>query len=450
MIQLPPEFVQRMKGQLGNEAEEFLNALDRSSPTSIRLHHLKGRSSYELNEKVKWCDTGYYLETRPLFYLDPHWHAGAYYVQEASSMILDDVIRQLKLDGQPRIWLDACASPGGKTGILAKHLGQGDVLVANEVVGQRRTILRENLTRAGFLNTFISGEPASSFTEPFADILLIDAPCAGEGMMRKEAEAIRQWAPSLVQSCSLMQKQIVSEAVKALKVDGFLIYSTCSYSMEENLQNVAYFSEKHQLTCVHLSFPDDWGISTLQQGDYVGYQLYPHKVKGEGLFISVLQNTSTEEPKYRKSRKPFNLFESVPDWMAPHINTPESRRVRKNSLQNQFLTAGAEAKANEVLMNIPRAECLAEAGELKGRDFVPSHALIMAGAQHLNYAVVPVDLSAALDFLERTTTSLPSVINRGWYVISFEETLLGWAKYTAQGWKNHYPMNWRLRDRNKK
>ena len=148
-------------------------------------------------------------------------------------------------------------------------------------------------------------------------------------MMRKEPEAIRQWAPSLVQSCSLMQKQIVSDAVNALKVDGFLIYSTCSYSMEENIQNVAYFSEKHQLTCVHLSFPDDWGISTLQQGDYVGYQLYPHKVKGEGLFISVLQNTSAEESKYRKFKKPFNLFEPVPGWMASNLDKPETKRLRK-------------------------------------------------------------------------------------------------------------------------
>ena len=113
MDHLPQEFVQRMRMQLGTEAEEFLNALDSPSPTSIRLHHLKGRTSFELNEKVKWCDTGYYLKTRPPFYLDPHWHAGAYYVQEASSMILDDVIHQLKLDDQPRIWLDACASPGG-------------------------------------------------------------------------------------------------------------------------------------------------------------------------------------------------------------------------------------------------------------------------------------------------------------------------------------------------
>jgi 16S rRNA C967 or C1407 C5-methylase (RsmB/RsmF family)/NOL1/NOP2/fmu family ribosome biogenesis protein len=450
MIHLPPEFIQRMQGQLGTEADEFLKVLDSPSPTSLRLHHLKGRSSFELNEKVKWCDTGYYLETRPLFYLDPHWHAGAYYVQEASSMILDNVINQLKLDDQPRIWLDVCASPGGKTGILAKHLGPGDVLVANEVVGQRRTILRENLTRAGFLNTFISGEPATSFTEPFADILLIDAPCAGEGMMRKEPEAIRQWSPSLVQSCSLMQKQIVSDAVNALKTNGFLIYSTCSYSMEENLKNIAYFSEKHHLQCVPLSFPDDWGISTLQQGDHVGYQLYPHKVKGEGLFISVLQNTSDEEPKYRKPRKPFNLFEPVPAWMATHLDKPETKRIRKNNPLNQFLTAAAEAKANEVLMNIPRAECLAEAGELKGRDFVPSHFLAMAGTQHENYTVLSLDRSAALDYLERTSTGLPSVKDTGWYVISFEETLLGWAKYTPQGWKNHYPMNWRLRDRNKK
>lgn len=450
MIQLPPEFIQRMQLQLGHEAEEFLNALDRPSPTSLRLHHLKGRSSYELSEKVKWCDKGYYLETRPLFYLDPHWHAGAYYVQEASSMILDDVIKQLKLDDQPRIWLDVCASPGGKTGILAKHLGPGDVLVANEVVGQRRSILRENLIRAGFLNTFIAGEPASSFNEPFADIILIDAPCAGEGMMRKEAEAIRQWTPSLVQSCSLMQKQIVSDAVNALKTNGFLIYSTCSYSIEENLQNVAYFSEKHKLQCVPLSFPDDWGISTLQQGDYVGYQLYPHKVKGEGLFIAVLQNTDDEEPKYKKFKKPFNLFEPVPEWMTSHLAASETKRLRKNNAQNQFVTAGAETKANEVLMYMPRAECAAEAGELKGRDFVPSHFLAMAGAQHVDYPILPVDRNTALDYLERTTTSLPSVEKPGCYVISFEETLLGWAKYTAQGWKNHYPMNWRLRDRNKK
>jgi len=365
-------------------------------------------------------------------------------------MILDEVVKQLMLDHQPRIWLDVCASPGGKTGILAKHLGPGDVLVANEVVGQRRSILRENLTRAGFLNTFISGEPATSFTEPFADILLIDAPCAGEGMMRKESEAIRQWTPSLVQSCSLMQKQIVSNAVKALKLDGFMIYSTCSYSMEENLQNVVHFSEKHQLQSVPLSFPGEWGISTIQQSDHIGYQLYPHKVKGEGLFFAVLKNTSAEEPKYRKSRKPFNVFEPVPGWLTSHLSGADQYLVRKNNPQLQLITVQAESKANELLMYLTRAGALAEAGELKGKDFVPSQFMPMAGIQHLDYEIVEVDLSIALDFLERSTHTLPPGKKPGWYVISYDGTLLGWAKYTVQGWKNHFPMNWRLRDRRKK
>ena len=241
MVNLPEEFISRMKAQLQDEAEPFFASLEKPPPTSIRLHHLKGRSSFDLSEGVKWCTNGYYLETRPHFHLDPHWHAGVYYVQEASSMILDYVLKQISFEKKSRIWLDLCAAPGGKTGILASHLEPGDVLVANEVVGQRRSILKENLTRAGYLNTFISGEPASSFNEPFADVILIDAPCAGEGMMRKEPEAIRQWTPSLVASCSTMQREIVHQAAKAIKKDGYLVYSTCSYSMEENINNIDFF-----------------------------------------------------------------------------------------------------------------------------------------------------------------------------------------------------------------
>src|SRR5688572_4156945 len=166
MIELPKEFVQRMREQLGDEAEEFFAALSQPAQTSIRLHHLKGRTSFAGLERVPWCEEGYYLENRPYFHLDPHWHAGAYYVQEASSMILDYVINQLDLDDSPRIWLDTCAAPGGKTGILAKHLNTADILVANEIIPQRRSVLRENLYKGGYLNTFISGEQASAFSEP--------------------------------------------------------------------------------------------------------------------------------------------------------------------------------------------------------------------------------------------------------------------------------------------
>ena len=450
MLTLPQEFVQRIKMQLGDEAESFFSALEEPSPTSIRLHHLKGKSSFPYKERVPWCENGQYLNSRPFFFLDPHWHGGAYYVQEASSMILDAVLSRLQLDESPRIWLDVCAAPGGKTGILAKHLGPSDILLANEVIGQRRTILRENLVKAGYLNVMISCEPASSFHEPFADIILIDAPCAGEGMMRKEPEAIRQWAPSLVQSCSLLQKEIVSDAVLALKLDGYLIYSTCSYSMAENLQNISYFTDKHQLESVPMTFPEEWRIVTMHENEAYGYQLYPHRVQGEGLFIAVLRKTSIDDSGYRKIKKPFNLFETLPAHLAAHINNPDDYRVRKNNPTLQLITTAAEAKANELLMHVPRAEALVEAGEMKGKDFVPAHSMAMAGIGDKHYEILDLELSSALDFLERNTNTLPENKKQGWYLIRYEGTLLGWAKCTAQGWKNHYPMNWRLRDRHKK
>ena len=442
--------MRRMKAQLHDEAEAFFASLELSPPTSIRLHHLKGRSSFDLSHQVKWCSKGYYLETRPSFHLDPHWHAGAYYVQEASSMILDHVVSQLSFEKQSRTWLDLCAAPGGKTGILASHLGPGDVLVANEVVGQRRTILRENLTRAGYLNTFISGEQSSAFAEPFADVILIDAPCAGEGMMRKEPEAIRQWNPSLVASCSAMQKEIVHNAAKALNKDGYLIYSTCSYSMEENINNVDYFIRTHELEPVTLQFPDEWRIAEIKEGEAIGYQLYPHRVLGEGLFIAVLKQTHQEEiPTYKRIKKPFKSFEPLPALLSDKIHDPSNFLVRKNAEAFEIITADAQEKADEVLMYLQRASLIVDGGELKGKDFVPSHVMAMAGIPSLDIPVIDLDLNQALDFLERNTNSLPPASAQGWHLMRHDATNLGWAKNTQQGWKNHYPMNWRLRDRYK-
>ena len=449
MMTLPQEFVIRMESQLQDEAEAFFASLGQPSPTSIRLHHLKGRSSFDVSEKVQWCDDGYYLASRPFFHLDPHWHGGAYYVQEASSMILDHVLTQLTLEKKSRTWLDLCAAPGGKTGILARHLGPGDVLVANEVVGQRRSILKENLTKAGYLNTFITGEPTSAFNESFADIVLIDAPCAGEGMMRKEPEAIRQWTPSLVDSCSTLQKQIVRDTAYALKKDGYLIYSTCSYSMDENIQNIAHFISEHNLEPVSISFPEEWRISHIAEGEAIGYQLYPHKVKGEGLFIAVLKRTSEQEKRsFKKNRKPNQSFEPVSSLVAEKLNDASTYLLRKNSVSFELIAAEALEKANEVMMYLPRASLVVDAGELKGKDFIPSHAMSMARIQSSGYESIDLDLTHALDYLERSTNTLPTVKTPGWYLVRYDTTILGWVKSTQQGWKNHFPMNWRLRDRN--
>jgi 16S rRNA C967 or C1407 C5-methylase (RsmB/RsmF family)/NOL1/NOP2/fmu family ribosome biogenesis protein len=450
MLTLPQGFVDRMKQQLGDEADAFFSILDTPSPTSIRHHHLKGKSPFHAEEKVRWCDHGYYLLERPFFHMDPHWHGGAYYVQEASSMIMDYILSQVSLPDHPRIFLDLCAAPGGKTGILAKQLRPCDVLVANEVVHQRRAVLRENLIKGGYLNTFISGEPASSFRDPFADLILIDAPCAGEGMMRKDPEAIRQWSPSLVHSCAVMQQQIVHHAIKGLKQDGILIYSTCSYSMEENMDNIRYFMDEYPLESVSISFPDEWGIQKLEQKEATGYQLYPHRIKGEGLFVAVLKNTGTNETPWFKPNKAPKLFEDLHGWLDDHLSNASDFRILKNSPTHQLISKEAEEKAIEVLTYLRGAELLAEAGERKGKDFIPSHFMAMAGLYDEGTGIIDVTLSDALDYLERSTTSLPQGKDPGWYIIRFEGTDLGWAKWTLQGWKNHYPMNWRLRDRRTK
>ncbi len=448
MEKIPDEFVVRMKLQLGADADNFFNALSLPSPTSIRLNHLKGKSSFSNLQPVLWCKNGFYLEARPRFHLDPHWHGGAYYVQEASSMILDEVINQLHLDQTPRIWLDLCAAPGGKTGILASHLKPTDILIANEVVSQRKTILWENLVKGGYMNTMITNEQPSSFGEPLADIILIDAPCAGEGMMRKEPEAINQWNEGLVRSCSLVQKQIVNDAVKALKPDGYLIYSTCSYSLEENIYNISDFNTTHDLESIQLNFPETWGIQTINFKEAIGYQLYPHKVKGEGLFIAVLKNNSNRTSTKQGNKKTSNEFIAVPKEIESILNNPFLFKIRKNIEHNLLISSAAEEKANEVLQRIPRAEIIAQAGQIKGKDFIPAHFLAMSCIQYAEIKKIELDLEGALDYLERSTMVSSSVNEIGWHLASYDGTLLGWLKYTSQGWKNHYPMNWRLRSRN--
>lgn len=445
-MELPNEFRQRMQLQLGAEADAFFAALSEDPPVSIRLNHLKGNTSFINLERVPWCDDGYYLETRPFFHLDPHWHGGSYYVQEASSMILDDVIRQIKSDNHPRIWLDMCAAPGGKTGILARHIGPGDILVANEVIPTRKSVLRENLYKGGYLHTMITGEQASSFQEPFADVILVDAPCAGEGMMRKEEEAVRQWSPDLVRECSLLQHRILHSVSRALKPGGYLIYSTCSYSPAENIDNVAALLKSSPFTSIPLHFPEDWNISTIEKNGISGCQLYPHKVKGEGLFIGVLQKDPSAEPFKPKYKKQNSEFVAVDNRLKQHINQHDGFRIRKNTLQHSLIPLEAEENAAEVLLRFPKAEVVAEIGQWKGTDFIPAHFLAMSHL-HTGIEKIELPLDQTLDYLERSTKSLPGDKPAGWYIITFKGTNLGWAKNTSQGWKNHYPLNWRLRSR---
>jgi NOL1/NOP2/fmu family ribosome biogenesis protein len=218
--------------------------------------------------------------------------------------------------------------------------------------------------------------------------------------------------------------------------------------MDENIQNIAHFVSEHNLEPVAIPFPEEWGISRISENEAIGYQLYPHKVKGEGLFIAVLKRTSEQEKhSYKKSRKPNQSFEPVSSLVAEKLHKATTYLLRKNSTSFELITADALEKANEVVMHLPRASLVVDAGELKGKDFIPSHVMAMAGIQSSDYEIIDLDLTHALDYLERATNTLPAVKAPGWYLVRYETTILGWVKNTQQGWKNHFPMNWRLRDR---
>ena len=240
MISLPTAFTERMQQLLGNESETFFQALVSESPTSIRLNPEKTANtdlpfSELLSRQVPWCSNGYYLKERPSFTSDPLLHGGAYYVQEASSMFLQVVLQQITGDTPLRV-LDLCAAPGGKSTLLANNLPKDSLLVSNEVIKSRASILKENIIKWGYDHIVVTNSDPNRFTgmKGAFDMILVDAPCSGEGMFRKDEKAITEWSENNLCLCEERQKRILSDVWDALAPGGYLVYSTCTYNPGEN------------------------------------------------------------------------------------------------------------------------------------------------------------------------------------------------------------------------
>lgn len=302
MIEIKEEFKEMLRQLLGEgEAEQLIETLEGEPVVSVRLNRRKPGAEFPGSEKVPWCDTGYYLQERPEFIFDPLLHAGAYYVQDASSMIYETVTERLvnKFPGRPKLRvLDLCAAPGGKTTAMINALPEGSEVVANEYSSKRVLALKENIERWGYPNVRVTNKDSAFYggERENYDIVAVDAPCSGEGMMRKEEMARKQWSRELISQCSTLQKEILENAEKALKPGGYLIYSTCTFNREENELNAEYIKEKLGLKPVDPGFPESWGIQ-----DGIGTSLpvkrfMPHKTKGEGLFLAVFKKTGEWEP----------------------------------------------------------------------------------------------------------------------------------------------------------
>jgi 16S rRNA C967 or C1407 C5-methylase (RsmB/RsmF family) len=342
MAQLPEKFIQTTRQLMGDERfDRYLRAFDEPAPVSIRLNPkrfgVRGEKPVVSGgEAVPWCRNAYYLPQRPNFTMDPLLHAGCYYVQEAASMFLDEILRQ-KYTAEPTLLctLDLCAAPGGKSTLLRSALPEDCVLYSNEPVRSRASILAENVAKWGYANHYVTNSYPRDYRKAKMkfDLILCDVPCSGEGMFRKDEATIREWSPQQVEKCWQLQREIVDDAWACLNDGGILIYSTCTFNTKENEENVRYFLEHYDCKLLPIETRPEWHItgSLLEGFDQPVYRFIPGITRSEGLFMCVLRkmrNERNENEKW-KNRSAKNI---------PSLNHLNSSFLISHSSFKQELT----------------------------------------------------------------------------------------------------------------
>ena len=300
MMKLPEDFIRETRLVMGeNRFNRFLGAFDEEAPVSIRINPLSAAWRCQAADKVPWCSEGFYLSGRPQFTFDPLFHAGCYYVQEAASMFITHVLRELSnLTPHstlltPRNVLDLCAAPGGKSTAMLTVLPKGSVLVSNEPIPTRAQILLENITKWGWPDCIVTNNYPRDFRKAKMtfDLILCDVPCSGEGMFRKDPATISEWSLQNVEKCWRLQREIVADAWECLNPGGLLIYSTCTYNIKENEENVRWILETYDAEALTIPTDPSWNItgSLLPGFDAPVYRFIPGITRSEGLFMCVLR-----------------------------------------------------------------------------------------------------------------------------------------------------------------
>lgn len=451
-ITLPAAFQHQMQTLLGGEWPDFESALQQPPPVCIRVNPLKKLGMERFPawadlEKTPHSNAPIFLPERPVFALDPLWHAGAYYVQEASSIFLGQALTQVVDFSQKRRMLDLCAAPGGKSTLLASLLNPDSLLLSNEVIRSRLGVLRENLERWGAPNVAISSGEAEELAEleGFFDVVVTDAPCSGEGLFRKDPEAIGAWSTDAVALCSARQRRILAGAVQALAPGGILAYSTCTYNRLENEDNVDWLAAEFGLEKVPVALPQGSGIVTSDGG----YRFYPHRVRGEGFFLALLRKPEGK-PARLSAPSAFRSLKPLPKALVPAVKTWLNPGIEVSLFQ---LPAGEilawPSTLNEDFLMLDKFLKIkwfgTAVGELKGKDFVPAHALALNALCSPALPGIELDREQALLFLKKETFALPPGTPNGWLLARFAGLNLGWLKALPNRMNNYLPAERRLR-----
>jgi len=462
---LPIQLIQSLKNIKGFDEAAFLKVHSVAKQiTSVRLNPDKrtGIENEELGMKnevvetvndkqetmnVPWCKHGIYLTQRPYFTDDPTFHAGAYYVQEASSMFLWQVMEQIIGINTQKVVLDLCAAPGGKSTLLASYFKDG-LIISNEVIKQRAAILVENITKWGSSNVIVTNNDPQHLKSliNFFDVIVIDAPCSGSGLFRKDTNAIAEWSEDNVNLCSQRQKRIIADIIDSLNENGLLVYSTCSYSKAENEDILDWIVETYNLKSIPLTLQTEWGIVTVNSDKHnaFGYRFYPDQVKGEGFFISVFEKESiTSASKKVKETILPNATKQEIAVVDNFITKPAGFYLFK---QNEFIRIFPEKWKQQlqiIVGNLYIKKAGIELGVVKGKDLIPSHELAMS---HLDLSEIKknnLSIEQALQYLSKKEVNIDTD-STGWALAFFDNIPLGWIKILPNRINNYYPTEWRI------
>ena len=443
-MNLPADFCKDMQQHLGTEYEKFEQAFDAPLPTSVRVNPYKTSLTPSL-EPVGWSSNGYYLSERIPFTFDPLFHAGYYYVQEASSMFVEQILRDVAT--KPLRVLDLCAAPGGKTTLALSLLPQGSFVVANEYVPQRAQILAENLIKWGTSNTIVTNNTPADYGKlrHTFDVIIVDAPCSGEGMFRKDEEALAQWSIDNVKLCVERQKEILSSVWPSLKPGGVVIYSTCTYNTAENEEIAQYLREElFAEPFPQIATKAEWGVTDALQGDIPFYRFMPHKTKGEGFTVTAMQKPEGDYAPVKAGKTKIKTI-PLPNNMKTLLK--DASKYEYTIIKDRVVALSTEGREMMQLMekfNILHAGIEVAVTD-KGKDYIPHHAL--SQSVELNIEQVPkidVNYSGAISFLRREAMPL-SEQQRGIALVTYRNVPLGWVKCVGNRANNLYPQEWRIR-----
>lgn len=457
-MQLPGKLLQSLEGIKGFDKEAFekLHASGEQI-TSIRINprkEIKSQKSKVKSSEIRWTEYGYYLDKRPSFTFDPLFHAGCYYVQEASSMFLEPALKQTVDLSQSLRVLDLSAAPGGKSTHIHSLITKDSLLVSNEVIRSRANILKDNIIKWGCENVIVTNNDPKDFwrLENYFDVIVVDAPCSGSGLFRREPEAIDEWSENNVALCSQRQQRILADVMPALKKNGVLIYSTCSYSKDEDENIAEWLEEKLKVKSQKLKVENGCAITEVETDlGANSYRFWPDKVKGEGFFIACFKKTEGEEDDEVKNEVKAKVkvenraeiatkkeMEVISKWikMEDHqlIKHENTVYAWPGSLMNDM---------NFILSNLKVIYSGVRVGELMRDKLIPDHALAMSNLVSHSVGSIELNDEQAIQYLQRKDLKIYTQ-QKGWQLVNYDGHPLGWINVLPNRINNYYPKELRI------